>query len=178
MRHLKCKHIKENPQSEFDFKGTGLPSPPEMICGEFVDLSFKMICPGDSRYGFVPFYHFSIQLHDDQVIGHINFKVGSTPHVLFCAGHIGYKIEEPFRGHSYAYHSCKTLAPFIRSIYDSVILTTAPDNYPSIRTIEKLGATYLDLYPIPKEDPNYEKGTRLKCRYEWEPVIEQLSPIC
>lgn len=145
-----------------------LPVPPDVISGKIVSLHFVDIKPGDTRYGFVPFYNFDILLPDERTkIGHINFKVGSTIHVLFCAGHIGYGIDIPFRGHSYAYHACITLSPFIRTIYDSVILTVDSGNNPSIKTIEKLGAIYLGIGQIPTCDPNYEKGIRVRRRYMW-----------
>jgi tagatose 1,6-diphosphate aldolase len=151
-----------------DCEGGNLPNAPNTIIGESVDLHFEKIQPGNSNYGFVPFYHFVIMSAGKIPIGHINFRVGSTPHVLFCAGHIGYEIIDSFRGHSYAFHACETLAPFIKTIYDSVILTSDPENYASIKTIEKLGATHLGLHPIPLDDPNYKKGIRLKHRYVWK----------
>jgi len=161
--------MEQNSQDDsFDIDGRNLPIAPEMIEGDIVDLFFEKIHPGDARYGFVPFYYFIVKSHEHQKIGHISFKIGMTPHVLFCAGHVGYGIDIPFRGHSYAFYACKTLKPFIKTMYDSVILTADPDNIPSIKTIEKLGATYLDLHPIPKVDPNYEKGIRQRHRYEWK----------
>jgi predicted acetyltransferase len=162
--------MEQNTQFEkIDFEGMNLPIAPEIIEGEIVDLLFDKIQPGDARYGFVPYYYFIVNLHKHHKVGHISFKIGRTSHVLFCAGHVGYGIDIPFRGHSYAFHACKTLIPFLKTIYDSVILTADPDNIPSIKTIEKLGATYLDLHPIPKEDPNYAKGIRQRQRYEWKP---------
>lgn len=161
--------IQNSKDTTIDFEGKNLPNAPKKIKGDTVDLLFDKVQPGDPKYGFVPFYYFFIQLNEQKKIGHIIFKVGLTPHILFCAGHIGYGIDVPFRGHSYALHACKTLATFIKTIYDSVILTTDPDNLPSKRTIENLGAIHLGLHPIPKEDPNYEKGIRLRHRYEWKP---------
>jgi len=152
-----------------DVDGRNLPPPPALITGKEVDLLFDSILPGNALYGFVPYYHFLIRSPEQVITGHINFKVGMTDHVLYCAGHIGYEISEPFRGRSFALHACRALAPFVATIYNSVILTAAPQNRASIRTIEKLGAVFLDLHAVPESDPNFAKGIREKLRYEWMP---------
>jgi RimJ/RimL family protein N-acetyltransferase len=42
-----------------------------------------------------------------------------------------------------------------------------PDNTPSIRIIEKLGAIFINEIDVPLDDPAYAKGARRKKRYEW-----------
>lgn len=132
-------------------------------------LTFAKIVPGDAARGLVPYYHFRILARDGAEIGHINFRVGDTEHVRNCAGHIGYEIHESFRGHSYALQACCALAPFVRSIFPSVIITTDPDNHASLRTIERLGAVFMDEMPVPPYDPHYARGSRIKRRYRWTP---------
>jgi predicted acetyltransferase len=147
-----------------------LPTPPQNVVGQYINLIFNKIeSPGENPFGFVPLYHFIITTPDGIDVGHINFKIGTTPHIIFCAGHIGFEIKPQFRGYSYAYHACITLSPFIKSVYTEVILTADQDNLASIKTIEKLNTIYLGLNPIPKEDPNYAKGIRFKHRYSWKP---------
>jgi len=146
-----------------------LSAPPadlELSYGQ-VSLCFDKVVPGDAALGFVPYYHFRILLADSCDAGRINFRVGDTDHITFIAGHIGYEISEAFRGHSYALQACRALAPFVRSFYPSVIITTNPDNLPSVRTIEKLGAVFMDEVPIPPHDPHYLRGARTKLRYRW-----------
>jgi tagatose 1,6-diphosphate aldolase len=128
----------------------------------------KQIVPGEPARGFAPFYHFAICVESAEV-GHINFRVGDSEHVLFVAGHIGYQVLEAFRGHRYAYSACRALAPLVRSVYPAVIITSDPDNFPSLRTIERLGAVFLDEVPVPPSDPNYQRGSRAKRRYQWTP---------
>lgn len=146
-----------------------LPAPyADFFPGDMVDLHFKQTVPGDDRFGFVPFYHFRIVEHGTLTdSGHINLRIGYTPHIEFCAGHIGYEIKDEFRGHSYAYQACCALIPFIRTKYEWVIITTDPGNEASIKTIEKLGAQFLGITPIPMNDPNYARGSRIKRRYKW-----------
>ncbi|MGO8698819.1 MAG: GNAT family N-acetyltransferase [Limisphaerales bacterium] len=95
--------------------------------------------------------------------------VGDTEHVRICAGHIGFEVLKEFRGHSYALEACRAVAPFVRSIYRVVTITANPDNHASIRTIERLGATFSDEVPVPPHDPGFQRGARRKKRYKWTP---------
>jgi tagatose 1,6-diphosphate aldolase len=144
--------------------------PPGSLSSDEVSLRFDKIVPGDPALGFVPYYHFRIILAADGAdAGHINFRVGDTEHVRICAGHIGFVVLEAFRGHGYALQACRALAPFVASIYDSVIITCDPDNLASRRTIERLGACFIDQVPVPPHYPSYQKGSRHKRRYQWKP---------
>jgi predicted acetyltransferase len=144
-------------------------TPPDPLsCGE-VSLRFVRVIPGDPFRDFVPAYHFRILLSDGADVGHINFRVGDTEHVHICAGHIGFEILEPFRGHGYALQACHAIAPFVRSIYDAVTITCDPDNHASRRTIERLGTSFIDEVPVPPHDPHFKRGSRTKRRYKWIP---------
>ena len=134
-----------------------------------VRLTFEEVVSPDTVGEEVPYYHFAVVNEDGSVVGHINFRVGDTRHVNMCAGHIGYGTDEKYRGHSYSYHACCALAPFVRRHYERVILTTDPDNEPSLRVIEKLGARFLDKIEVPIDDPAYAGGARVKKRFEWVP---------
>lgn len=134
-----------------------------------VRLQFEktvMVEPGGE---LVPFYHFKIFNLEQVIVGHINFRVGDTRHVIMCAGHVGYGVLFAYRGSSFSYHACNALAPFIRKHYDLVILTADPLNKPSIRIIEKIGARFLNEIEVPPDDPAYASGARRKRRYEWRP---------
>jgi len=134
-----------------------------------VVLRFIELVPADSERGFVPYYHFCIVTVYGGEVGHINFRVGDTEHVRVYAGHIGFAVVEPHRGHGYAFQACRAIAPFVRSIYENVIVTCDPDNFASKRTIERLGAEFIEEVPVPQGDPNYERGSRSKRRYRWRP---------
>ena len=146
-----------------------LPEAPRALAYRDVSLGFVQIVAVEAGRGLAPFYHFRIFAAGVGDVGHINFRVADSEHVRLCAGHIGYAIEERFRGHHYALQACCALAPFVRSIYKEVILTCDPDNLPSIRTIERLGAVFIEETAIPKHDPGYERGARRKRRYKWCP---------
>ncbi len=146
-----------------------------MILGEMISglrsgpvfLQFEEKVPVDPRGGLVPFYHFHIVNQEQAVVGHINFRVGDTRHVMLCAGHIGYGILLQYRGRSYAYHACRAMVPLVKQYYAQVILTADPLNVVSIQIIEKLGAVFLDEIDVPPDDPAYASGARKKRRYQW-----------
>lgn len=146
-----------------------LPTAPETLSSGEIALRFNRIVPGDPSRGFVPYYYFRILIADGTDVGRINFRVGDTEHVRIAAGHIGFEIAEAFRGHGYASQACRAVAPFVRSIYESVAITCDPDNRASRRTIEKLGAQFVDEAPVPVHDPHYQRGSRNKRRYRWKP---------
>ena len=146
-----------------------LPVPPETLSSADVSLRFVKVVPGEPSKGFVPFYHFRIMTVGGIDVGHINFRIGDTEHVRICAGHIGFEIDESHRGHGYAFQACRALAPFVRSVYEAVIITCDPDNQASRRTIERLGASFMDEVAVPPNDPHYQGGSRRKRRYTWTP---------
>ncbi|NBO18420.1 MAG: GNAT family N-acetyltransferase [Proteobacteria bacterium] len=111
-------------------------------------------------------HHYRI-LHDGVDAGHINFRVGSTPHVLTVAGHVGYGVHPEFRGKSLSYHACMALQPFIRTLFSQVVLTADPNNAASLAVIGKLGAQYLGEVDVPPEDPAHAAGARRKKRFTW-----------
>jgi len=145
---------------------TQLPAPPDTLT---FDAVFIQVIPGHLARGFVPAYQFRILILDGLNVGHLNFRMGDTDHVRLCAGHIGYGIMEPFRGRGYAQQACRAVAPFVRQFYETMIITCDPDNLASRRTIEKLGAKFMDEATVPPEDPHYQRGSRRKLRYRWTP---------
>ena len=134
-----------------------------------IKLVFENIVDVEPGGELVPFYHFNITDREGTKVGHINFKVGDTNHIIQCAGHIGYEILPEYRGNSYSYYACSAIRTFVRVFYNKIILTSDPENIPSIKTIEKLDAKFLNEITVPQNDPSYKSGSRRKRRYEWEP---------
>src|SRR5262245_24692263 len=90
-------------------------APPDYLEGDSLRLPCSRIVPGDAERRFAPYYHFRI-LVEGVDVGHINLRVGDTEHVQRSAGHVGFEIAAPHRGHRYALAACRALAPFARSI--------------------------------------------------------------
>jgi tagatose 1,6-diphosphate aldolase len=140
--------------------------PTELSFGE-VRLRFSHIVDADPARDLVPFYHFRLLTQDGQDAGHINFRIGNTDHIRLFAGHLGFAINEPFRGRGWAGQGCRGLVPFMRTIYDTIILTCDPANSASRRTIEKLGAQFLEEVSLERPVSHCD-GIRIKRRYEWK----------
>ncbi len=141
----------------------------ESLASGPVRLEFVRIVEPEGHAELVPYYHFSIHDSAGSQVGHINFRVGETRHVIQFAGHVGYRIEPLHRGRSYSLHACRALAPAIRTRYEEVILTSDPENTASLRIIEKLGAVFLNEVNVPESDPAYASGARHRRRYCWRP---------
>ena len=142
---------------------------PDDLRSDPVSLRFEHTVPAEPESGKVAYYHFRVLDESNSIVGHINFRVGDTPHVMNCAGHIGFGILPHSRGKSYSYFACLALAPFVRRHYERVIVTADPANAASNRIIEKLGAIFINEIEVPEDDPAYENGARRKLRYEWAP---------
>ena len=145
-----------------------LPNAPKAFRGEGLVLRYRRILPGDLELGFLPAYHYRIHLETGLEAGHINFRVGEEPRDNYVAGHIGFSVTPEFRGNRIAYRACKLIQPFVARVSGDVIITCDPDNDASRRTIELLGAKFLNERAVPEDDPAYALGSRRKLRYLWE----------
>ncbi|MEQ1824177.1 MAG: GNAT family N-acetyltransferase [Fimbriimonadaceae bacterium] len=152
-----------------------LPDAPNNLAFGEISLRFDRLFPAFPEQGLVPYYHFKVVNQHEMVVGHVNLRVGDTDHITQIAGHIGYTIIERFRGNGYAYQGCMALAPFAKTLFEHVIITCNPDNWASIKTIERLGARYLETIEVPKHDRAYAGGALRKRRYEWK--LTCLEPL-
>ncbi len=143
--------------------------PPKTLASGEVRLKFVAVLPGDAARGLVPAYYFTILNAHGAEAGHISFRVGDTDHVRLFAGHIGYEVLKPFRGRGFALLACQAIAPFVRQFYQEIIITADPDNAASLKTIQRLGAVFIDQVPVSPDDPHYQRGSRIKARYRWKP---------
>ena len=136
------------------------------LFAESVALQFIKCVTPEGHPDLVPYYHFSILAGED-VVGHINLRLGETNHITLVAGHIGYRVDEKYRGNSYAFHACLALRPLIKKHYRSVIITARTTNAPSIAIIKKLGADFLNEVEVAKSDPAYKEPGDIRVRYRW-----------
>jgi predicted acetyltransferase len=73
-----------------------------------------------------------------RVAGEVALRIGDSPE-QFYLGHIGYHIDPPFRGHGYAARACRLAAPVFGALgYRFAVITTDPDNQPSVKTCLRL----------------------------------------
>ena len=126
---------------------------------------------GDSVLMRWPGYHFWLLCRPESnpivpIAGTLSLRVGQDDALQHYWGHIGYGVFPPSRGHHFAERACRLILPLARK-HDmrTLWITTNPDNIPSRRTCERLGAVLVDTIAIPRGHYLYQKGERQKCRY-------------
>lgn len=115
--------------------------------------------------GWKPYYIYLIMV-DHIEVGRIVLREGSNEE-RYYDGHIGYHIEEEYRGHHYAYEACLLLKDIIP--IDQVIITCDPQNIASLKTIKKLGAEFLETKTIPTSlKKMFSQNEKVKNIYLWK----------
>jgi predicted acetyltransferase len=107
-------------------------------------------------------------LHDitDEELGTIRLRLGSTPHIELYAGHIGYTVHPPHRGHRYAARSLRLLLPLAKQLQlNPLWITCDPENSASRRTLELAGAEFVEIVDVPPNCIIHQSGHPRKCRY-------------
>ena len=103
--------------------------------------------PGDGA--LLPFYYYDIFV-DRQAVGKISIRIGDNFHSYYN-GHVGYEIDEPFRGRRLSLAALRLVLPVarwhgMRRIY----ITCAASNEASRRIIEAAGGRLLEICPVPR----------------------------
>ena len=140
----------------------------EIIPGSAIDLHCSCVIGADPEKDYVPAYCFEITPHDQwQAFGRIDLRIGYNESIYYV-GNIGYGIQEAYRGHGYARQACRMLEPLIRRHgMRRVIITCRPDNLPSRKTCEGLGARLVRYLPLPEHSELYRQGDREECLFHW-----------
>lgn len=133
-----------------------------------IDLLIEDKVPANEEKGYVPAYKYRITLHNSSDgIGNIDIRIGDNEG-LYYGGHIGYAIDESYRGDSYASKACKIIKQVaVAHGMNTLFITCNPDNYPSKRTCEKVGLKLKQIVDLPTNNEMYLEGERQKCQYEW-----------
>ena len=102
-------------------------------------LKITQKCSGDDE--MIPFYYYDI----------ISVRIGNNFHSYYN-GHIGYEIFKEYRGNGYAYRASLMVLDVERfHDMDFIYLTCDESNIASYKTIEKLGAEFVNICNVPKE---------------------------
>ncbi len=135
-----------------------------------IEVAVRDKIPADEKRGYVPSYEFAVRLPGNpRSIGRVSLRIGNNNHLVMYAGHIGYGIQEEYRGNRYAAKACN----LIRKValdhgMKTLWITCNPDNYPSRRTCEILGCEFVEIVDLPEDTDMYQAGERQKCRYRWD----------
>lgn len=134
-----------------------------------IALELATQVPGDTAKGWVPANHYQIKkVATGEAVGQIDLRLGYTWDLVRYGGQIGYSVHENFRGHHYAAKACLLLKSVARHYgMDVLWITCNPDNWPSRKTCEYIGATLVEIVDLPETSDMYREGERQKCRYRW-----------
>jgi len=121
----------------------------------------------NEKRGWVPAYRFTMHLDGvSQPVGRLGLRVGSSHAIEHYAGHIGYEVVPAFRGHRLAERACRLVLPIARRHgFSALWITCNPDNWASRRTCERLGARFVEIVDVPKDNDLFAAGSERKCRY-------------
>jgi len=146
---------------------------------DFLNIAPAGKQPADVSRGWVPAYHFWMRLAAPiaatingepsapiTIAGGLGLRIGNNKEIELYSGNIGYHVYPPARGHHYAERACRLVMPLAKRHGLAYLwITTNPDNVPSRRTCERLGAQLIDTVTIPKDHPFRSRGETAKCRY-------------
>lgn len=142
---------------------------PHLADGELELLCVERRAPEHGR-DWAPSYHF-IMCSSGRPIGKIDLRIGNTRTILLFGGHIGYWVHPNYRGRHFAERACRLLLPLAkRHGLETLWITCNPANQPSRRTCERLGATLVEVIPLPADNHPYQDGDPAKCRYRLDLV--------
>jgi tagatose 1,6-diphosphate aldolase len=137
--------------------------------GELTDGELRLVLDRFAMHPAhkVPTYYFQmVHVETGKQLGHANLRIRSTPHVERYAGHVGYLVEPEHRGHKYAARSVRLLIPLaLRLGLNPLWMTCDPDNFASRRTMELVGARFIEVVDVPKDCAMYDEEQPSKCRY-------------
>ena len=144
-----------------------------MILGEARDGDLRLAldridAPDGSRWS-VPAYRFDMLLGEARA-GTIGLRVGDNEWLVRHAGQVGFAVDPPFRGKHLAERATRLLLPLARGHgLDPLWITCDPNNAASIRTLERLGAVFVERVELPPDYDRYAAGERHKLRYRLRP---------
>jgi len=130
-------------------------------------LELRIREPENPARGWVPAYRFAMRLDGvGHAVGRLGFRVGTTHTIERYAGHLGYEVSPAFRGNRLAERSCRLIFSLARRHgFQELWITCNPDNWPSRRTCERLGAELIDTVDVPRDSDVFGPGSERKCRY-------------
>lgn len=130
------------------------------------DLTLELIKFAPHPVHKVPAYYFSmVDSGSGAELGAINLRVESNSHIELYAGHVGFTVHPPQRGHRYAARSLRLLIPLARRHgIHPLWITCDLDNVASRRSCEIAGAQFVEIVDVPANCIIHRSGHKQKCR--------------
>jgi predicted acetyltransferase len=146
-----------------DFRGVHFLPVPAMGDWHF-GLSLIETVPACALRKLAPYYHFGI-IRLGKTVGYLNYRLGQSRLLTDYDGQIGYKVFTSHQGFGFAARACQLIKPLLRQHEQtSLIITCHPENIASIRTLERLGAEFIERCEFPTAPRGWD---REKLRYRW-----------
>ena len=130
-------------------------------------VSLKIIEKFQGNEVMIPFYYYDIyEKKSNKKVGKISIRIGTNYHSYFN-GHIGYEIDECFRGNYYSFYASQLVLQVAKH-YEmrSINLTCNESNISSRKVIERLGCNLIEIIDVPKNYFGWHKGMEKQCIYE------------
>ena len=125
-----------------------------------ITLKVKELSPAQPEKNWFPAYHYQICLTDGTPVGDCDLRLGHNENIYY-GGHIGYNVDEPYRGHHYAAKAVRLLKKQARKHgMGFVIITCNEHNAASARTCELAGCKYIETVDLPEYNDMYKEGQR------------------
>ncbi len=127
------------------------------LSGDNMELQLIEFNPGNDVE--IPFYWYEIIPKGiNKPVGKISIRLGNNYHSYYN-GHIGYEVDEEYRGHRFSYEAAKMVLWVAKEHgMEFLYLVCDEDNTASYKTIEKLGAVLLEVAVPPKDYFGWYEG--------------------
>ena len=128
-------------------------------------LELQKTMEAQPERGWVPaeFYH---MVADGAVVGTIQLRLGNSEDLRLYGGQVGYSVVPEHRGHGHAGAALRLLVPIARQHGMAELwITCTPDNMASRRTLEKVGAVYVETVRVPLDSDLHARGDYEMRRY-------------
>jgi tagatose 1,6-diphosphate aldolase len=141
---------------------------------------FELVCvakdAGDPERGLVPAYDFRIRVNGREFVGQVKLRIGMNDRIKLYAGNLGYKVDPNYRGRALAARAISLLLPVARRHgMNELWICCNPENHPSRKTCERIGAELVEIIEVPPGTFLYERGERFNCRYRLR--LEETNPL-
>lgn len=133
-----------------------------------IKLVLERTAKEDPVRKWVPAYYFLICDKQGNPMGRCDLRVGYNDN-LYYGGHIGYAVDETYRGRHYAAKACKLLFELAKKHgMEYLYITCDPDNLPSRKTCEYLKGELLEIAELPEDnDMRVRDGDIEKCVFRF-----------
>lgn len=137
----------------------------DVLSGERITLKIIEKHPGNEV--LIPFYYYDIyENKSNQPIGKISIRMGCNDQSYYN-GHIGYEIDEAYRGHRYSLESALLVLQVAKFHQMAFIYVTCREtNQSSRKIIELLGGNLLEVATIPTSYFAWHEGIEPHCIYQ------------